>query len=123
MSAKPEMIHVEREGDVLIVMPMGPMGELEYEECEAEVEAVLKRSESPGVRDVLFDLGRVELFGSSAVGWFIEISHRVVSRGRVALCRVSEMGKEVLKATNLEGHWPIYDSRSEALAALRERGG
>jgi anti-anti-sigma factor len=119
MSTEPELIHVERDGEILIVKPKGNLGELEYEECEAEVLAVLKRCESSDFRHVLVDLASTELFGSSAVGWFIELSQRVAARGgQLALCHVSETGNEVLHATKLEGHWPIYQTREAALAAL-----
>jgi len=122
MNAKPVRIEIHSVGNVLVVAPIGMMGELEYEECEADLEAVLKRCESPGVGDIVLDLGGVELFGSSAVGWFIELSHRIVPRGgRMVLCRVSEVGREVLRASNLENHWPLYGTLDEAQAALLKR--
>jgi anti-anti-sigma factor len=124
MNAKPVQIQVAVEGNTLVVAPVGLLGELEYEECEADLEAVLKRCESPDVRNVVLDLGGVELFGSSAVGWFIEMSHRIAPRGgQMVLCHVSNVGKEVLRASKLEGHWPLYASRGEGLAALRKQGG
>jgi len=119
MNAKPVRIESHHVGNVLVVAPIGLMGELEYEECEADLEAVLKRCESPDVRNVVLDLAGVELFGSSAVGWFIELSHRVTPRGgRMALCHVSEVGKEVLRASKLEDRWPLYGTRDEAQAVL-----
>ena len=124
MNAKPVMIHLHGEGNVLVVAPVGLLGELEYEECEADLEAVLKRCETPEIRDVVLDLAGVELFGSSAVGWFIELSHRLAPHGgRMVLCHVSQVGTEVLRASKLAGHWPVYDSRDQALAALREQSG
>jgi anti-anti-sigma factor len=119
MNAKPVRIEIHQVGNIAVVAPIGLMGELEYEECEADLEAVLKRCESPDVRNVVLDLAGVELLGSSAVGWFIELSHRVMPRGgRMVLCHVSEVGKEVLRISKLKDHWPLYGTRDEAQAAL-----
>jgi hypothetical protein len=41
----------------------------------------------------------------------------------MVLCKVSDVGKEVLRASKLEGHWPLYASRAKGLAALRKQDG
>jgi anti-anti-sigma factor len=122
MNSKPVRIQVIAEGNVLVVAPVGLIGELEYEECEADFDLVVKRCESPDVQSVVLDLGGVELFGSSAVGWFLEMSHHIAGRsGRMVLCHVSDVGKSVLRASKLVDHWPIYANRDEGLAAVRQR--
>ncbi len=39
----------------------------------------------------------------------------------MVLCHVSEVGKEVLRASKLEDHWPLYGTRDEAQASLLKR--
>jgi stage II sporulation protein AA (anti-sigma F factor antagonist) len=124
MSTKPVRIHFHCENDVLVVAPSGMLGELDYEECQTDLDDVLKLAESQHVRAIVLDLGGIELFGSSAVGWFIELSHRVAAHGgRLVMCHLSSLGKEVLRASKLDRHWTLFETRDQALAALGVEGG
>ena len=39
-------------------------------------------------------------------------------RGKIALCRVSEVGQEILRTAKFHTIWPIVDSREEALTKV-----
>ena len=39
--------------------------------------------------------------------------------GKLALYGVSQMGREILHVAKLDTLWPVYESRDDALAALR----
>jgi hypothetical protein len=38
--------------------------------------------------------------------------------GRIAFCNVSPHEREILAVTGLNGLWPVYPSRAEAVAAV-----
>jgi anti-anti-sigma factor len=114
------VFQVERDGDTLVLTPVGDLGELAYKQIEAATDDLLDRVSDPAIRGVLVDFGRTDYFGTTALGFFVQLWKRLRDReGRMAFCNVSEHEKEILRVTKLGDLWPMCGSREEALASLR----
>jgi anti-anti-sigma regulatory factor len=70
-------------------------------------------------RHVIIDLQGIARFGSS----FLETLRRIwsvskVRDGKLALCNVSEIGREILAVTKFDSLWLICSTMEEALASI-----
>lgn len=114
------MFDVECEGETAVVTPMGNLRELDFQEIEAGAREVLAFLERTRARDVVVDLHRMDYSGSTALGFFVELSAGVKSRGgRVAFCNVSGHEREIFRLAHLDGLLPIQPSRELALRVVR----
>jgi stage II sporulation protein AA (anti-sigma F factor antagonist) len=124
MDTKARLIAVERQGDTLVLIPERDLCEVDHRGIEAEKEALLLLTDEPSFRNVVVDLYRTNYLGSTALGLFIQLWHRVRGRGgRMALCNVSALEKDILKVTRLAGLWPSYPSREVAITAMTAGNG
>jgi anti-sigma B factor antagonist len=114
------LFELERGGEALVVTPVGALEELDYQAIEAaaaEVLALLRQDET--IKSVVLDLHRMDYCGSTALGLFVTLRRRVESRGgRMALCGLSEHGREILEVARLGQLWPVFSTRQEALRAV-----
>lgn len=100
----------------MIVTPNDNLGELEYDQFEPEAREVCRQFERSDARWLIVDLQHAELLGSSTVGWLLELRRLALSRGaQMVICSLSPTAREVLEVTRLADHWPIYESRDEAM--------
>ncbi|HZT79004.1 MAG TPA: STAS domain-containing protein [Gemmataceae bacterium] len=114
-----DLFDIERDGDVLVIVPKTDLGESEYDGLEAAAHLIFDELAKGGVRGVVLDFQRTDYCGSTALGLFIRLWKRVCERGgRMAFCNVSEHEKEVLAVTRLDSLWPICPTRQEALKAV-----
>jgi anti-anti-sigma factor len=114
---------VERKGQTLVVTPRTNLRELDYEAIEAGAGEILHLLGNGTIRNVVLDFHRTDYYGSTALGFFVKLWKRVRDRnGRMAFCGVSEHEREILRATNLDGLWPICSSRQEAFEAVTSAG-
>jgi len=113
------LFDVEREGDILIVIPAGDLRESYYQDIEAAGGSLLERLEKSDIKGLVLDFSRTDYYGSSALGFFLRLWKRISSHGgRMALCNLSDHEREVLTVTRLETLWPIYRTRAEAVKAV-----
>jgi anti-anti-sigma factor len=111
---------VEREGRTLVVTPRRDLRELDYPAIEAGAKDILHLLSNGTIRNVVLDFRRTDYYGSTALGFFVKLWKRVRERGgRMAFCGVSAHEREILRATNLEGLWPLCSSRQEAIQAVQ----
>jgi anti-anti-sigma factor len=115
-----EIFEIEQEGDTIIVIPSVDLRELAYQRIEAGARRILELLNGTRIRNVVLDFHKTDYYGSTALGFFVNLWKRVRSRhGRVAFCNVSDHEKEILQITNLDHSWPICSSMREALEAVR----
>jgi anti-sigma B factor antagonist len=120
MTIATELFAVEREGATLIVTALADLRELDYREIEAGAGDILSLLQNGTAKNVVLDLHKTDYYGSAALGLFVKLWKRVLERdGHMAFCGVSDHEREVLKITHLDGLWPIFSSREEALKAVR----
>ncbi len=68
---------------------------------------------------LLLDLTRTTFIGSSFLGVSIRAWKRLRDRhGRMALCHVNDLCREVLKASKLDSIWDVYPTREEAVLQM-----
>jgi len=110
------VFQTERAGDALVVVPQQDLGGLDALKIRPEVESLLGRLQGPEASGVVVDLQRVAWFGTSMLEVIHVLWRRVHPRGgKVALCNVSPVGREVLRVSQFDTLWTICASRDEAL--------
>jgi len=117
------IFEIEEEGDTIIVVPTVDLRELEYRWIEMGAREILELLNRTRLKNIILDFGKTDYFGSTSLGLILKLGKTVRGRnGLMAFCNVSDHEKEILKVTNLDHSWPIYSSKTEALAAVNERG-
>jgi anti-sigma B factor antagonist len=120
MTATSSVFQIEREGQTLLVTVLTDLQELDYPKVEAGARDILHLLGNGTIKNVVLDFHKTDYYGSTALGFFVRLWKRVRDRGgRMAFCGVSDHEKEILKVTKLDGLWPIYLSREEALKAVQ----
>jgi anti-sigma B factor antagonist len=111
---------MERDGDVLIVVPQRNVSSLADAAVSSELDGLLGELDESGVRRVVFDFGRVSWFGSTMLEAMLVVWNRIhPDGGRLALCNVSAISSEIVRIAHFDTIWPVCPSRDEALAAVR----
>jgi anti-sigma B factor antagonist len=109
----------ERHGDLTIITATEAIERIDFGLEEQVAEMILKplrRQENPLI---VFDLSRVENFGSMFLALLIRCWRLALSQGgTMALSGVTERTRELLRVTALDTVWPIYDTKREAMDAL-----
>ena len=114
-----EAFTIERHGDVTVITATPALEKLSFRLEEQAAEMILepiKKQENPLI---LFDLSRVNYFGSMFLALLIRTWKLASARGgSMAISGVTERTRELLRVTSLDIVWPIYDTRHEAIEAL-----
>ena len=115
----PRFFDAKDEGKTLVVASVTDIGGLVGEEMAYELTGLLERFESSDLRNVVIDLEESPYFGTSMLQVMTALWKRVRARGgKMALCRVSNTGREILRVTRFDTLWPICDGRNEALQTV-----
>jgi anti-sigma B factor antagonist len=115
-----EAFTIERRGDLTIITAACELERIEFGREEMVSELLLdplRQQENPLI---VFDLSRVEYFGSMYLAVLIRCWKLALSRGgTMALSGASERTRELLRITALDTVWPIYQTQREAIEALQ----
>jgi anti-anti-sigma factor len=115
-----EAFTIERRGDLTVITATRELERIEFglEELVSEVILTpLRRQENPLI---VFDLSRVDYFGSMFLALLIRCWKLALSRGgTMALSGVNDRTRELLRVTALDMVWPLYQSKREAIEALQ----
>lgn len=112
-----------REEDGVTVIGFEPIYDaLDDASMAATLKAVLEATQERAPL-VLCDFSQTKYFGSA----FIEILARAWQRlrardGHMVLCGLQPFCRQVLTVANLDDVWEFYDSREDAMKALRAHG-
>lgn len=114
----PEIV---KEGHITIVA-LGPEYEnLDEPRIDSITDLLLQVAETASPPVVILDLSHTLFFGSA----FIEVIFRTWNRlnhregSKFCICGLSEHCTEVLEVTHLDQLWETYDTREQAIAALK----
>ena len=114
------LFDVERDGDVLVIVPTTDLRESAFEALDAGAKGIFDLLAGGGIQGVVVDFHRTDYYGSTALGFFLRLWKRVSRRGgRMAFCNVSEHEREILAVTRLDTLWPTCRTRPEALTLVR----
>ncbi len=118
--AKSDLFDVERDGEILVLIPRADLRESDYQDIESGARGLLDLVSAPDVKGVVLDFHRTDYYGSTALGFFLRLWKRVGSRGgRMAFCNLSPNENDILAVTRLDTLWPVCASRAEAVQVVR----
>lgn len=110
---------LEWHGDALVIAPSGSAESLQWKAVEQAADLVMAPIREQRAPLVVFDLSRLNYFGSVFLALLLRCHKLVRSHGgELVLANVSEAARELLRLTALDTLWAIYDSRDQALDAI-----
>lgn len=119
MSAR-RFFSIEPGADALIVVVHEGVGSLADAEVMSQFGDLVKHVQTSAVKRIIVDMGEVEYFGSIVLEALLRVWNEVRGPdGKLVLCHVSDVGKEILELARFDTLWPICDSRAEALETVQ----
>jgi anti-anti-sigma factor len=116
-----ESFHVERHGDIAVIIPASEVESMPENLIQQAAEIVLAPLKKEPPAGLVIDLSQVKFFGSVFISFLLKCHMLVKKHGsEVVLAGASERIRELLHLTALDTLWALYDTRSEALSALGE---
>jgi anti-anti-sigma factor len=110
---------IERHGDVAVITPSPEVEKLPENLMEQAAQLVLAPLRADPPAGLIFDLSKVDYVGSVFLSFLLRCHKRVKEHGsEVVVAGASNRARELLHMTALDTLWALYNSRSEALAAL-----
>lgn len=107
------------DGPMLVLAVHGSVSSLGNDGALSELDHVIAEVSRGTVRNVLVDLGQSAYFGSLLLETLRRIWNEVHAQGgRMALCNVSPVGKEILQIAKFDHLWPIVETRTDAVKLL-----
>jgi anti-anti-sigma factor len=109
----------EQEGNTLVVTPRGDAIGFRDSDVAGELKTLLDLAGSPGIINLIVDLGSSDYFGSTMIGAINQLGSQFrYIGGRVALCNLSPQMNDMLEIMHLKELWMIFDTRKIALRAM-----
>jgi anti-anti-sigma factor len=115
------LFEVEVLQPTLIVVPQENVNSLIDDRVQPELARLFTILAESAVHNVVVDFGQIEYFGSSMLEAMLKLwKHASSLGGKMAVCNLSEVGREVLQVGRFDTLWDICDSREAALVAVQE---
>ena len=109
---------VEQDGATIAVLGT-EYDNLDTDQLTAASAQLLKLAKDADPPNLVIDLSRTRYFASAFLGVLFRVWNRLKQRGgSMAMCGASDMCAEVLKVTNVEKLWGIYEERADAVSAV-----
>jgi anti-anti-sigma factor len=104
------------EGRTLVVTPRGDSIGFRDTDVAGELKTLLSLPGTPGIVNLVIDLGSSDYFGSTMIGAINQLGTRFRDvGGRIALCDLSPQMSEMLEIMHLSDLWMKFDTRKIAL--------
>ncbi len=108
------------DGDVLVIMPLRNIASIDHEATQTEWEDVMAQLRKSPVCHVVLDFGAVAYFGSAILEYVLMLSREVAAKqGRLAICNLSDLGRDLLATTRFDKLGIIVPTRAEAMLAVQ----
>ncbi|MBM3969855.1 MAG: STAS domain-containing protein [Planctomycetes bacterium] len=115
-----KVFRLERDGNVLIVIPQGDASAFRYHDVHLESNATLEVLDDPSLVHVVVDFKAEQMLGSIIISVVIKVCRKAGGKGgQAAFCNASPDMLDVLQTMNLTRLWTHYPSRGEAIEAVR----
>ena len=110
---------LEWHGNSIILTPSPGIEQMPWDVIEQAADLVMEPLKRGSAQLVVVDLSEVKFFGSAFLAMLLRCHTAVKSRGgELVLCGPSKAARDLLKLTNLDTLWAIYDTRDKALKAV-----
>src|SRR5579883_100264 len=114
-----EFFQVKRHGDLAVIVPTAQVEDLPETLLQPAAELVLAPLKEDPPNQIIVDLSSVSYFGSAFITFLLRCHHLLQARGsELVLAGVNPNIRELLRITNLEMYWALYDTAAEAINAL-----
>jgi anti-sigma B factor antagonist len=114
-----EFFQVRRHGDIAVVIPSPQIEHLPETLLQPAAQMVLAPLKEDPPNQIIVDLSQVGYFGSAFITFLLRCHEILKSRGSdLSLAGVNPQIRELLKTTNLDTLWALYDTANEAIEAL-----
>lgn len=118
-TSSPDAFTIERRGEVLVISATPALETIAMGLEQQAADLIFNRLKSVDEPLIVFDLARIDYFGSVFLAVLLRCWKLVLAKGgTMALSGVSARAKELLHLTSLDFVWPIYGDRREAIDAL-----
>ncbi|HVL13423.1 MAG TPA: STAS domain-containing protein [Gemmata sp.] len=114
-----EFFQVRRHSDIAVVVPSPRIEHLPETLLQPAAQMVLAPLKEDPPNQIIVDLSQVGYFGSAFITFLLRCHEIVRARGSdLSLAGVNPQIRELLKTTNLDTLWALYDTANEATEAL-----
>jgi len=111
---------LERDDNVLIVIPQGDAIGFRYNDVHQESNSTLQILDDTTLKHVVVDLGCEQVLGSIIISVLIKICRKAgLKGGKAAFCNATPDMQDVLQTMNLVKLWKYHPTRAEAVVAVR----
>lgn len=122
MTAEPTQTQsflLERRGDVAVIIPSPEVEGMSESVIQQAAQMVLSPLKADTPAGLVIDLSQVKYFGSVFLSFLLRCHTPMrINGSEMVLAGVNDRIRELLRLTNLDTLWAIYDTREEALEAL-----
>ena len=116
-----ESFEIHRHGDIVVLVPSPDVETMSDAMIEQAALLVLNPLKEDPPAGLIIDLSGVNYFGSMFITFLVRchlLMHKHGHPGELVLAGVSDLARELLRMTNLDTLWALYETRAEALEAL-----
>ena len=115
-----DLFTIEPRGGVVVIQVSGNIERFDATLIDSASELILAPIRREDFPQVIFDLTKVDYFGSAFLQLLLRCWNHVtkVKAGQMVLCGVTPRARELMHLTSLDILWPMYADRREALEAL-----
>jgi len=115
-----KVFRLERDDNVLIVIPQGDAIGFRYNDVHQESNSTLQILDDTTLKHVVVDLGCEQVLGSIIISVLIKICRKAgLKGGKAAFCNATPDMQDVLQTMNLVKLWKYHPTRAEAVVAVR----
>ena len=113
------VFHIEQRGGITVIRPSQRLESLGWDLIEHAAALVIEPIRGQQSSLVLVALDDVNYFGSAFLSLLLRLwKHVSTSGGMMVLSGATPRAKELLRVTNLDTLWAIYETEQEALDVL-----
>jgi anti-sigma B factor antagonist len=118
-SSNGQSFRIDRHGDIAVIVPSPEVESMSETLIQQAAQLVLAPLKDDPPAGLVIDLTHVDYFGSVFLSFLLRCYTPIKMHGsEMVLAGVSKRIRELLRLTNLDTLWAIYDTRAEALEAL-----
>ena len=117
---KTKLFEAEQDGNVFLLCPRHNISSLADADLMGEMNQLCAQLGQSDVHRVVVDFSHVDYFGSLMLEALRMLWNAIhPAGGKMALCNVSPVGRDILEIARFDQLWPVLGSREEAIETVR----